>query len=316
MEQTPQTAVAPEARSGEALSVRRLFTRPGVHPFESVEWETRDARIGSVFEQKDVEFPRSWSQNATNIVAQKYFRGQLDSPTRERSVKQMVSRVVGDDRRLGPPARLLRVRRGRRRVRGRADLRPAAPARGVQLAGLVQRRVRGEPAVQRLLHPLRRRHDGVDPRLEHQGGQDLPRWFRLRDQPLQHPRVDGAAVQGRHGLRPGLLHARRRRLGRHDQVGRQDAPGGEDGRARRRPPGHPGVHLVQGQGGGQGRRAARRRVRHVDRRRRLHVDPVPERQQLRPPHRRVHARRRGRRRLAADRARRPASRRRRCRRAS
>jgi ribonucleoside-diphosphate reductase alpha chain len=95
MEQTPQTAVAPEARSGEALSVRRLFTRPGVHPFESVEWETRDARIGSVFEQKDVEFPRSWSQNATNIVAQKYFRGQLDSPTRERSVKQMVSRVSG-----------------------------------------------------------------------------------------------------------------------------------------------------------------------------------------------------------------------------
>ena len=57
MEQTPQTAVAPEARSGEALSVRRLFTQPGVHPFESVEWETRDARIGSVFEQKDVEFP-------------------------------------------------------------------------------------------------------------------------------------------------------------------------------------------------------------------------------------------------------------------
>ena len=95
MEQTPQTAVTPEARSGEALSVRRLFTRPGVHPFESVEWETRDARIGSVFEQKDVEFPASWSQNATNIVAQKYFRGQLDSPTRERSVKQMVSRSPG-----------------------------------------------------------------------------------------------------------------------------------------------------------------------------------------------------------------------------
>ena len=95
MEQTPQTAVRPDTRAGEALSVRRLFTQAGVHPFESVEWETRDAKIGSVFEQKDVEFPATWSQIATNIVAQKYFRGQLDSPTREHSVKQMVSRVAG-----------------------------------------------------------------------------------------------------------------------------------------------------------------------------------------------------------------------------
>jgi ribonucleoside-diphosphate reductase alpha chain len=93
--QTPQTAVTTEPRAGEALSVRRLFTQPGVHPFETVEWETRDARIGTVFEQRDVEFPATWSQNATNIVAQKYFRGQLDSPARERSVKQMVSRVSG-----------------------------------------------------------------------------------------------------------------------------------------------------------------------------------------------------------------------------
>src|SRR5918995_5621366 len=89
-QQTPQTAVRNETRAGEALSVRRLFTQPGVHPFETVEWELRDARIGSVFEQKDVQFPATWSQNATNIVAQKYFRGQLDSPARERSVKQMV----------------------------------------------------------------------------------------------------------------------------------------------------------------------------------------------------------------------------------
>ena len=94
-QQTPQTAVRNETRIGEALSVRRLFTQPGVHPFETVEWDLRDARIGSVFEQKDVEFPSTWSQNATNIVAQKYFRGQLDSPARERSVKQMVSRVAG-----------------------------------------------------------------------------------------------------------------------------------------------------------------------------------------------------------------------------
>ncbi len=84
---------------GQALEIRRLFTSSGTHPFESVEWETRDARIGHgdhiAFEQLGVEFPKSWSQNATNIVAQKYFRGQLDSPTRERSVKEMISRVAG-----------------------------------------------------------------------------------------------------------------------------------------------------------------------------------------------------------------------------
>jgi len=81
------------------LSISRRFTQPGVHPFDSVDWEIRDAHIGHgdkvSFEQADVEFPRSWSQNATNIVAQKYFRGQLESPTRERSVKQMIGRVSG-----------------------------------------------------------------------------------------------------------------------------------------------------------------------------------------------------------------------------
>jgi ribonucleoside-diphosphate reductase alpha chain len=99
MEQTPQTPIATAPRKGEALAIRRLFTKPGVHPFDEVEWEVRDARIGHgdrvAFEQKDVEFPKSWSQNATNIVAQKYFRGQLNSPTREHSVKQMVGRVAG-----------------------------------------------------------------------------------------------------------------------------------------------------------------------------------------------------------------------------
>ncbi|HLM51856.1 MAG TPA: LAGLIDADG family homing endonuclease, partial [Solirubrobacteraceae bacterium] len=96
METTPQTApTTPEDRAGEGLSIRRHYTEPGVHPFDAVEWERRDARIGSTFEQRDVEFPVSWSQNATNIVAQKYFRGQLDSPSRERSVKQMISRVAG-----------------------------------------------------------------------------------------------------------------------------------------------------------------------------------------------------------------------------
>ncbi|HYB25828.1 MAG TPA: vitamin B12-dependent ribonucleotide reductase [Solirubrobacteraceae bacterium] len=99
MDQIPQTQFDAEARMGEGLSIRRFFTTPGVHPFDQVEWELRDARIGHgdkvSFEQRDVEFPKSWSQNATNIVAQKYFRGQLGSPERERSVQQMIGRVAG-----------------------------------------------------------------------------------------------------------------------------------------------------------------------------------------------------------------------------
>src|ERR671939_1267554 len=94
MEATQQTAFETEVRPGRAMTIRRYFTTPGVHPFDTVEWESRVAAVGS-FRQDDVEFPKTWSQNATNIVAQKYFRGQLDSPTRERSVKQMVSRVAG-----------------------------------------------------------------------------------------------------------------------------------------------------------------------------------------------------------------------------
>src|SRR6266545_720999 len=83
----------------KGLVIERRFTSPGVHPYDEVEWELRDAVIGDpakpVFEQRDVEFPKTWSQNATNIVAQKYFRGKLGSPERERSVKQMITRVSG-----------------------------------------------------------------------------------------------------------------------------------------------------------------------------------------------------------------------------
>src|SRR5437773_1645828 len=83
---------------GARLGVRRYFTIPGRDPFDEIEWETRDALIpgrnGPAFEQRGVEFPKFWSQTATNIVAQKYFRGRLSSPERESSVKQMVGRVV------------------------------------------------------------------------------------------------------------------------------------------------------------------------------------------------------------------------------
>src|SRR6186997_3027047 len=93
-EQLKNTVVEESA----GLAVRRYFTIPGREPFDEIEWETRDAFIPGkdkpVFEQKDVEFPKFWSQTATNIVAQKYFRGRMTSPERERSVRQMIGRVV------------------------------------------------------------------------------------------------------------------------------------------------------------------------------------------------------------------------------
>jgi ribonucleoside-diphosphate reductase alpha chain len=81
------------------LAFARFFTLPGVDPFDEVTWEQRSAVIGNergevVFEQRDVEIPSFWSQQATNIVVSKYFRGQIGTPERESSVKQLIGRVV------------------------------------------------------------------------------------------------------------------------------------------------------------------------------------------------------------------------------
>ncbi len=97
----PVVARAPAAApvGAPGLEVERFFSREGIDPFDEIEWETRSAVIGNekgelVFEQRDVEIPRFWSQQATNIVVSKYFRGQIGAPERERSVKQLVGRVV------------------------------------------------------------------------------------------------------------------------------------------------------------------------------------------------------------------------------
>jgi ribonucleoside-diphosphate reductase alpha chain len=88
-------------RAGKGLTIQRINTREGVHPYDEVTWERRDVvmtnwRDGSVnFEQRGVEFPSSWSVNATNIVTTKYFRGAVGTPQREWSLKQLVDRVVG-----------------------------------------------------------------------------------------------------------------------------------------------------------------------------------------------------------------------------
>jgi adenosylcobalamin-dependent ribonucleoside-diphosphate reductase len=99
-----ETASGSAQRRGTAankgIAMRRIHTREGVHPYDEVTWERRDVvmtnwRDGSVnFEQKGVEFPDFWSVNAANIVTTKYFRGAVDTPEREWSLKQLVDRVV------------------------------------------------------------------------------------------------------------------------------------------------------------------------------------------------------------------------------
>jgi ribonucleoside-diphosphate reductase alpha chain len=89
----------PVANRHKGIKVKRYFTRPGIHPFAEIEWEKRSAVISGekgevVFEQHDVEIPKSWSQLATNVVVSKYFRGPLGTPQREYSVRQLISRVV------------------------------------------------------------------------------------------------------------------------------------------------------------------------------------------------------------------------------
>jgi ribonucleoside-diphosphate reductase alpha chain len=93
----PVMAMAPQQLG---IGIRRHFTTAGEHPYETVEWERRDARIPNykdgtdAFFQAGVEFPVGWSQNATNIVAQKYFRGTLGTAEREWSLRQVIDRVA------------------------------------------------------------------------------------------------------------------------------------------------------------------------------------------------------------------------------
>src|SRR5262245_20080313 len=98
--QETDSPASPSPKSAlRGLTFRRVYTDGVTPPFDALEWELRTAAItnekGEVFfEQKDVEIPKSWSMTATNIVAQKYFHGKPGTPARERSVKQLVSRVA------------------------------------------------------------------------------------------------------------------------------------------------------------------------------------------------------------------------------
>ncbi|HEX6821651.1 MAG TPA: vitamin B12-dependent ribonucleotide reductase [Candidatus Sulfotelmatobacter sp.] len=103
MNQSPSTtstpAQTPSKKKAPGLGFRRFFTKPGVSPYDEVEWDLRTAQITDaqgnvIFEQKDVEVPKDWSMTATNIVASKYLHGKLGTAQRETGVRQLVSRVA------------------------------------------------------------------------------------------------------------------------------------------------------------------------------------------------------------------------------
>jgi ribonucleoside-diphosphate reductase alpha chain len=93
-------------KTAPGLSFRRLFTKPGVSPYDELEWDLRlaqitDAQGNVIFEQKDVEVPKDWSMTATNIVASKYLHGKVGTPERETGVRQLVTRVAETIRNWG-----------------------------------------------------------------------------------------------------------------------------------------------------------------------------------------------------------------------
>ena len=246
--------------------------------------------------------PRPWSQQATNIVVSKYFRGHIGSPDRERSVKQLIGRVVDTitawarkQKYFASDEALVGVQRRSQASARRAEGR-------VQQPRVVQLRLREGAAVLGLLHQLRRRHDGVDPDAGQDRGHALQVRLGHRQQPVVDPLVEGAAGRRRHGVGPGVVHEGLRRVRRRHQVGRQDAPRREDGHPQRRASRHRRVHQLQGRGREEGLGAHRRRLRRLVHRDGVRVGVLPELEQLRPRDRRVHARGAGRRAVADARA--------------
>ena len=271
-----------------------------------------------LFEQTDCEIPAHWSQLATNVVVSKYFYGEVNTPEREHSVRQLIHRVCRTIADWGTRGRLLRHGRRRRAVLSRADLALPAPARGVQFAGLVQRRpvhqygVRARSATGTGTRRPRRSSSRRTPTSIRKARPASSRASRDNMEDIMElARSEAMLFKFGSGTGTDLstLRSHREKLSGggkpsgplsfmrvYDQIAAVVKSGGKTRRAAKMQslkvwhPGHHGVHRVQGQGRAEGPPADRKgRLRGQLQRRSLQLDPVPERQPLGPRDRRVHA---------------------------
>ena len=172
----------------------------------------------------------------------------------------------------------------------RAEAHPRVSEGRVQQPRLVQLRIRESAAVLGVLHQFRSGHDGFDPDAGAHRGDALQVRIGHRVEPVGDPLVERSARGRRHRVGSRLVHEGVRRIRRRHQVGRQDAPRGEDGHPQRRPSGHRRVHQLQGRGREEGVGADRRRLRRLVHRPGIRVGVLPELEQQRARDRRVHAR--------------------------
>ena len=220
------------------LDFVRFFSHEGIDPFDEVEWDVRSAVIGNekgqvVFEQRDVEMPRFWSQQATNIVVSKYFRGQIGTPERERSVKQLIGRVVDT---ITEWARKQSYFASEDDLQAFSDdLKHLLVYQKAAFNSPVWFNVGFEKAPQCSACFINAVQDTMESILGLAKTEGMLFKYRIRHrlEPLEHPVVARAARRRRHGVGPGVLHEGLRRVRRRHQVGRQDAARGEDGDPQR-----------------------------------------------------------------------------------
>ena len=266
-------ALAPEQ---VGIGIRRHFTEPGVHPYDTVEWERRNSHIPNwkdgtdAFRQDDVEFPVSWSQNAINIVAQKYFRGTLGTDERETSLRQVIDRVADTITSWG-------VKDGYFTDESEGD----AFRDELKSILVTQRAAFNSPVWFNIGVKGRAQQASACFILAVDDTMDaILNWYTEEGMIFKGGSGSGinlsdirssqgtARQERRHRQRSAELYARRRCVGRRHQERRQDPPGRQDGHPERRPPRRRGVHLVQGHRRAQGPRPRGRRLRHGPRRQR------------------------------------------------
>ncbi len=186
----------------KGLSVDRVYTTPGVHPYDEVTWERRDVvqtnwKTGeTIFEQKGVEFPDFWSANASTIVTTKYFRGALGTDVREWSLKQLLDRVVLTYTKAGKDHGYFATDADAEVFEHELTWMLLHQVFSFNKPGLVQRGHPRSAAGLGVLHPRRRRLDGLDPQLVQGGGVHLQGRVRRRAQPLAHPLQQGLLSSG------------------------------------------------------------------------------------------------------------------------